>query len=149
MFSDHAAKTKRKGQEESIRHHHSGPYGAPAPPRHQSHTVNHVLREKKLSQFLQLLTDALLRKKVGENTSSYKRTPTISPAKVHIAFTCKTCSDIHVEPGERRELQVYKMIFRNTPMTIFKDFCAYSSASFPCVRTTCPWNISSALQPMR
>ncbi|XP_077344627.1 erythroferrone isoform X1 [Lithobates pipiens] len=109
MFSDHDAKTRRKGQEESKRHHHAGPIGAPAPPRHHSHTVNHVLREKKLSQFLQLLSDVLLRQKDGENTSSYKRTPTISPAKMHIAFTCKTRSDIHVEPGELREIQLYKM----------------------------------------
>ncbi|XP_040204889.1 erythroferrone-like isoform X2 [Rana temporaria] len=109
MFSDHDAKTRRKGGEESKRHHHAGPIGAPAPPRHQSHTVNHVLREKKLSQFLQLLSDALLRQKDGKSTSSYKRTPTIPLPKVHIAFTCKTLNDIHVEPGELREMQLYKM----------------------------------------
>ncbi|CAI9533292.1 unnamed protein product [Staurois parvus] len=82
MFSDHAAKTKRKGQEESIRHHHSGPYGAPAPPRHQSHTVNHVLREKKLSQFLQLLT--------GEYESQYyfMRCFYFPAAFFHMFYTC-------------------------------------------------------------
>ncbi|XP_018430114.1 PREDICTED: erythroferrone-like [Nanorana parkeri] len=109
MFSDHAEKTKRKRQEESLRQHHSGPVGAPAPPKHQSHPVNHVLREKKLSQFLQLLSDALLKRKDGENTSNYKRAPAIPPAKVHIAFTCKTSSDIHVDPGKLKELQLYEM----------------------------------------
>ncbi|KAM5165335.1 erythroferrone [Mantella aurantiaca] len=109
MFSDHAAKSKRKGPAESLRHHHSGPVGAPAPPRHQSHHVNHVLREKKLTKFLQLLSDVLLRQKDSEDTSNYKLVPAITPAKVHIAFTCKTSSDIHVQPGELRELQLYEM----------------------------------------
>ncbi|XP_072266214.1 erythroferrone [Pyxicephalus adspersus] len=104
MFSDHATKTKRKGHDESLRHHHPGPIGAPAPPRHQSHHVNHLLREKKLSQFLQLLSDTLLRQKHRETTSNYGRAPAVPPAKLHIAFTCKTKNDIPLEPGEVREL---------------------------------------------
>ncbi|XP_068136770.1 erythroferrone [Hyperolius riggenbachi] len=105
--ADHAAK-RRKGPEETHRHRHSGPVGPPAPARHHSPPVNHALREKKMYQFLQLLTDALL-KRDGENIPIYKRSPPPLPTKVHIAFTCRVSHDIRVEPGDPQELRPYEM----------------------------------------
>ncbi|XP_075057818.1 erythroferrone-like isoform X2 [Mixophyes fleayi] len=95
--SDRGEKSKRK-------HHRPGPIGPPAPPRHLSHPLNHVLREKKLHQLLQLLIDGLLRQKDGEYTADYGHTTAKLPSKLHAAFSCKTTSDIHLEPGNMREL---------------------------------------------
>lgn len=105
--SDREAKSKRRGHEDSLRKHHSGPIGSPAPSRHHSHPINHVSREKKLSQFLQLLIDVLV-KKDGKHYLAPGSTPTVLPSKVHAAFTCKTISDIQVEAGEMKELQNYQ-----------------------------------------
>ncbi|KAG8580637.1 hypothetical protein GDO81_007374 [Engystomops pustulosus] len=99
--SDREVKHKRRGHEDSLRNHHSGPIGAPAPSRH--HPINHISREKKLSQFLKLLSDALLRQKDGDHYPS----PSVLPAKVPAAFTCRSVSDIPVESGETMEIQNY------------------------------------------
>ncbi|KAM9316463.1 erythroferrone [Gastrophryne carolinensis] len=125
--SDRGAKHKKKGHEVTNRHRHSGPVGPPAPSKHHNQPVNHVSREKKLYQFLQMLTkrsihfrihsvqhsgfttDTLLSKKDGENTLNNKRNTASLPPKVNFAFLCKTSSDVHVEPGNLKELQLYEM----------------------------------------
>ncbi|KAM4040211.1 erythroferrone [Anomaloglossus baeobatrachus] len=104
--SDREAKNKRRGHDDSLRNHHPGPIGPPAPSRHQSHPINHISREKKLSQFLQLLSDVLVKQKDGEHL--HGSLPTMLPAKVLAAFTCRTVSDILVESGEMKELQNYQ-----------------------------------------
>ncbi|XP_069830007.1 adipolin-like [Dendropsophus ebraccatus] len=106
--SDREAKNKRKGHEDSWRNHHSGPVGPPAPSRHNNHHINHVFRERKLSQFLQLLSDILLKQKDGENALTPESPSPVLPSKVLAAFTCRTDSDIHVEPGIIKELQNYQ-----------------------------------------
>ncbi|XP_040283850.1 erythroferrone-like isoform X1 [Bufo bufo] len=106
--SDRDAKNKKKGHEDSLRNHHSGPIGPPAPSRHHSHSINHVSRQKKLSQFLQLMSDVLLKQKDGEQSLAPVTIPTVLPTKVHAAFTCKTIGDIQVESGEMKELQNYQ-----------------------------------------
>ncbi|KAM3929986.1 erythroferrone-like [Leptodactylus fuscus] len=102
--SDREAKHKRRGPED-LRNHHSGP---PAHSRHHSHPINHVSREKKLSQFLQLLSDVLLKQNNGDHFPATGASSPVLPAKVQAAFTCKTISDIHVESGEMKELQNYQ-----------------------------------------
>ncbi|XP_056420630.1 erythroferrone [Hyla sarda] len=106
--SDREAKHKRRGHEDSWRNHHSGPVGSPAPSRHHSHHTKHNSREKKLSQFLQLLSNVLLKQKDGELSLTPPSSPSVLPSKVQAAFTCKTVSDIHVEPGEIVEVQNYQ-----------------------------------------
>lgn len=106
--ADREAKSKRRGHEDSLRKHHSGPIGSPAPSRHHSHPINHASREKKLSQFLQLLIDVLVKKKDGKHFLAPGSTPTVLPSKVQAAFTCKTIGDIRVESGEIEELQNYQ-----------------------------------------
>ncbi|XP_063775630.1 erythroferrone [Pseudophryne corroboree] len=100
--SDRGEKNKRKG--DTLRHDRPGPIGPPAPPRHHSHPVNHVIREKKLHKLLQLLIDGLLRQKDVDNNPDNGYTTAKLPSRLHAAFTCKTASDIRLEPGDLREL---------------------------------------------
>ncbi|XP_075717453.1 erythroferrone [Rhinoderma darwinii] len=105
--SDREAKNKRRGHEDSLRNQHSGPIGPPAPSRHHNHH-HHVSRDKKLSQFLQLLSDVLVKRKDGEHFLAPESSPPVPPSKVLAAFTCKTSNDIHLERGEMKELQNYQ-----------------------------------------
>ncbi|CAJ0916984.1 unnamed protein product [Ranitomeya imitator] len=103
--ADREAKNKRRGHEDSSQNHHTGPIGPPAPSRHHNQAINHVSREKKLSQFLQLLSDILVKQKDGDHLP-----PTVLPAKVLAAFTCRTIGDILVDAGEMKELQNYQRL---------------------------------------
>ncbi|XP_077149096.1 erythroferrone [Ranitomeya variabilis] len=103
--ADREAKNKRRGHEDFSQNHHTGPIGPPAPSRHHSQAINHVSREKKLSQFLQLLSDILVKQKDGDHLP-----PTVLPAKVLAAFTCRTIGDILVDAGEMKELQNYQRL---------------------------------------
>ncbi|XP_073437329.1 adipolin-like [Dendrobates tinctorius] len=101
--ADREAKNKRRGHEDSSRNHHTGPIGPPAPSWHHNQAINHVSREKKLSQFLQLLSDMLVKQKDRDHLP-----PTVLPAKVLAAFTCRTVGDILVDAGEMKEIQNYQ-----------------------------------------
>ncbi|XP_053316733.1 erythroferrone isoform X2 [Spea bombifrons] len=98
--SDRTPSTKKKGEEDHLRSRRPGPIGPPAPPKHNSHS-NTVSHEKRVHQFLRLLSE-LVRRQNGKHTTGQGRSETV-PA----AFTCKTEQDTNLDPEAHMELRLY------------------------------------------
>uniref|UniRef100_A0A8C5M304 Erythroferrone n=1 Tax=Leptobrachium leishanense TaxID=445787 RepID=A0A8C5M304_9ANUR len=76
--------------------------GAAPPSKHHNHPQSILLREKRISKLLQILSD-LLKIQTEKHNPGHKQKIT-----VHAAFTCMTNQDVSLEPGTQVEIQLYQ-----------------------------------------